>query len=79
MNLQIPAPATEQEFSEFQKRAPHEVFLRVLRQRVIAEKLEQAAASAESEGKTREANEMREQAAQARQVAEDAIREHHRA
>jgi hypothetical protein len=47
---------------------------RAVRQRVIAEMLETAAARAEGEGRTREANELREQAACAREVAAAALR-----
>ena len=48
---------------------------RVMRQRVIAEMLEKAAADADAEGRIRAGFEMREQAAEARRVADEAFRD----
>lgn len=67
-------PATTEEILEFRRTAPEEVVNRVIRQRLIAEMLDSAANAAEAQGRTREANEMREQAAQARAIADRVIK-----
>ena len=71
----IARPATDREIRTFRNNAPPEVIDRVARQRVIAEMLEKAAEKAEDEGRTREAHELREQAAEARAVADRVITE----
>lgn len=68
-------PASVEEVLEFRKKAPKGLLQRVARQRLIAELLESAARRAEALGRTRQAHEMREQAAEARQVADRIIRE----
>ena len=73
-SLENLSPATTEEILEFRRTAPKEVVNRVVRQRLIAEMLESAARGAEVKGRTREANEMREQAAEARAIADRVIR-----
>ncbi len=74
LRLDIATPATTEEILEFRRTAPEEVVNRVIRQRLIAEMLDSAAKKADAQGRTRQANEMREQAAQARAIADRVIR-----
>jgi hypothetical protein len=73
-SLESLKPASAEQILEFRRTAPKEVVNRVVRQRLIAEMLESAARGAEVKGRTREANEMREQAAEARAIADRVIR-----
>lgn len=65
---------TVDELRTFKERAPGDTILRVVRQRLIAEQLDRAAARAALDGRDREAYELREQAAEARRVANHVIR-----
>jgi len=65
--------ATPRELATFCRSAPSEIVDRVCRQRVIAEMLEVAARRAEETGRAREANELLEQAAEARAVADRVV------
>ena len=65
--------ATARELATFCLRAPSEIVDRVCRQRVIAEMLEVAARRAAETGRAREANELAEQAAEARAVADRVV------
>ena len=65
---------TAAQILEFRRSAPKETVARVVRQRLIAEMLEKAALRADRQGRARAANEMREQAAEARVVADRVIR-----
>ena len=65
---------TAAEILAFRRTAPKETIARVVRQRLIAEMLEKAAFRAERRGDIRTANEMREQAAEARSIADRVIR-----
>lgn len=68
-------PATPEQIRTFRARASKEIVDRVVRHRIIAEMMEKAANSAADDGRTREANELREQAAEARAVADRVILE----
>ncbi len=74
LGLDGATPATTEEILEFRRTAPEEVVNRVIRQRLIAEMLDSAAKKADAQGRTRQANEMREQAAQARAIADRVIK-----
>ncbi len=65
---------TTEQILVFRRTAPRETVNRVVRQRLIAEMLDTAALRAERQGRTLAANEMREQAAQARAIADRVIR-----